>query len=273
MHVSALNIHPVKSLRAVPVDSFAVDALGPVGDRRFLAVTPEGLFLTQRTVPAMAQVTAVIDDDQLVLQAAGAPELRVRREADPAAPLATVSVWKSTGLQAEDCGEAAAAWLSQVLGGPTRLVRVGADFRRPVLKPRAHAGDVTAFGDSCPFLAISEASLADLNRRMEEQGQPAVPMNRFRTNLVVSGCAPNSEDTRKRIQIGDVVLRSVGPCARCIITTTDQATGSRGVEPLRTLAQYRRDPDEPSAVNFGQNLVNESKVGRIRVGDAVVVLE
>jgi uncharacterized protein len=273
MHVSALNIHPVKSLRAVPVAAVEVDALGPVDDRRFLAVTPEGLFLTQRTVPAMARVTALVEGGELVLRAAGVPDLRVRRAPDPAAPLRTVTIWKSSGLQAEDCGEAAAAWLSQVLAGPTRLVRAGAAFRRPVLKADAREGDVTGFGDSCPFLILSEASVAGLNQRLAAQGHPALPIDRFRANLVVAGCAPHAEDTWRRIRIGDVVLRSVGPCTRCIVTTTDQATGARGVEPLRTLAQYRRDPRQPSEVNFGQNLVNESKAGRIRVGDPVVVLD
>ena len=91
--------------------------------------------------------------------------------------------------------------------------------------------------------------------------------------LVVAGCGPHAEDTWKRFRIGDVVFRSAGPCARCVVTTTDQATGDRGVEPLRTLATYRRDPAKHSNVNFGHNLVNESKAGRLRVGDPVVLLE
>jgi uncharacterized protein len=197
----------------------------------------------------------------------------VRREPDPAAPLATVSIWRSEGLRAEDCGEPAAGWLSRALGSACRLVRAGAAFHRPVTKPDAAPGDVTGFGDSCPFLVISEASLADLNRRLEEAGHGALPMNRFRTNLVVAGGEAYAEDHWKRFRIGDVVFRSVGPCARCIVTTTDQATGDRGVEPLRTLATYRRDPAQHTNVNFGQNLVNESKAGRIRVGDPVVVLD
>jgi len=132
---------------------------------------------------------------------------------------------------------------------------------------------VTGFGDSCPFLVVSEASLADLNDRLQREGHAALPMDRFRANLVVAGCGPHAEDTWKRFRIGDVVFRSAGPCARCVVTTTDQATGDRGVEPLRTLATYRRDPAKHSNVNFGHNLVNESKAGRLRVGDPVVLLE
>jgi hypothetical protein len=95
-------------------------------------------------------------------------------------------------------------------------------------------------------------------------------MDRFRPNIVVEGCAPFAEDAWPRLRIGNTVLRHGGLCARCIVTTTDQATGERtGKEPLKTLASFRRDRDDPSDVNFGVNLINETKQGRIRVGDEV----
>lgn len=94
-------------------------------------------------------------------------------------------------------------------------------------------------------------------------------MNRFRPNLVVAGCAPYAEDGWSRLQIGEVRLRSAGPCARCVITTTNQETAERAKEPLRTLATYRRDAVEPGDVNFGQNLIHETKSGRLRIGDVV----
>jgi hypothetical protein len=51
------------------------------------------------------------------------------------------------------------------------------------------------------------------------------------------------------------------------MTTTDQETAERSKEPLRTLATYRRDAGDPTDVNFGQNLINETKTGALRVGD------
>ena len=56
-----------------------------------------------------------------------------------------------------------------------------------------------------------------------------------------------------------------------MVTTTDQATARRGPEPLRTLAEYRRDPHDPTVVNFGVNLIHEAKSGHLRVGDPVLV--
>jgi uncharacterized protein len=273
VHLSTLNIHPVKSLRATSVSSAEIDTLGIVGDRRFLVVDVSGTLLTQRTFPQMATIDAALETNTLTLSAAGSGKVVVRRAPDPNAPLLHVSVWKSERLVAEDCGEAPAAWLSSILKTECRLVRAGPDFHRPVLKGAAVTGDVHGFADAYPFLVIGEASLDALNRKMEEKDGMALPMDRFRTNMVVSASAAFAEDSWKRIRVGEVVFKSAGPCSRCIMTTTDQVTGSRGVEPLKTLASFRRDAADPTQVNFGLNLVHESKSGVIRVGDPVVVLE
>ncbi len=97
-------------------------------------------------------------------------------------------------------------------------------------------------------------------------------MNRFRPSLVVRGCAPYAEDTWPRFRIGEIIFHAGGPCGRCIVTTTDQETAERGIEPLRTLATYRRDAADPTNVNFGQNLIHETKRGPLRVGDAIDLL-
>jgi uncharacterized protein YcbX len=266
MHLSAIHLHPVKSLRALSVQSALVDRDGIVGDRRFMVVDPSGMFMTQRTHPRMAQVGALLADDGLVLRFAGLSEMRVRREHDPAAPLLRVTIWRSEGLLAEDCGRAASEWLGAAIGAPCRLVRAGPAFHRAPKGAPPGSVDTVAFPDAYPFLLVGESSVADLNGRL---GAGAVPMSRFRPNLVVSGCGPYEEDSWRRLRIGRITFRVAGPCGRCVITTTDQETGARGAEPLRTLAGYRRDPADPSTVNFGQNLVHEVKSGVLRVGDPV----
>jgi uncharacterized protein YcbX len=120
-----------------------------------------------------------------------------------------------------------------------------------------------SFADGFPFLLISEESLADLNRRLAYP----LPMNRFRPNLVVAGGEPYAEDGWSRMEIGNLRLQVVKPCGRCLVTTTDQDTGERGKEPLRTLATYRKVGSE---VMFGQNVVHEN-IGRLRVGDSVTL--
>lgn len=267
--ITGLFIYPVKSLRGFAVPVAELDALGFVGDRRFMVVDPTGKFVTQRVLPKMACIATQLAAGQLTLSADGAGSVSVPVASDPQAPLRVVSVWKSEGLQAEDCGEAAATWLSGFLGTPVRLVRAGARFTRPVLKSAAQPGDLVHFGDAEPLLIISQASLDELNDRIQAAGGTPVPMDRFRPNLVVEGCEPFAEDSWGRIKIGPVVLRNGGPCARCIVTTTDQLTGARGKEPLKTLATFRRDLLDPSDVNFGMNLIHETKQGTLRVGDEV----
>ena len=272
MRVSALFLYPVKSLRGCAVGRAAVDALGFVGDRRFLVVDAGGRFLTQRTLPRLALIATALSPDALTLSAPGGAPLEVPRAA-AAAPLRRVSVWQSDGLEAEDCGDEAARWLGAFLGVACRLVRIGPAYRRPILKPgRARPGDEVSFADAFPFLVLGEASLADLNDRLVAQGDDAVPMDRFRPNLVVTGGPPFAEDGWKRIRIGQVVLRAGGPCARCVVTTTDQLTADRGPEPLRLLASYRRDPADSTKVNFGHNFIHETKAGSIAVGDRVDLL-
>ena len=272
MDLSGLFIYPVKGLRGFSVNTAAVDALGLVGDRRFMVVDETGRFLTQRTLPRMALVVTALDAAHLTLSADRAGSMRVALAPDPAAPLCTVSIWQSEGLQAEDCGDAAAEFLSAFLATRSRLVRIGPAFRRPVLKSAARSGDMFHFGDGAPVLVVSEASLADLNDRIVAHGEEAIPMSRFRPNLVVTGCPAFAEDTWPSFRLGSVVFRAAGQSSRCIVTTTDQLTAERGKEPLRTLATYRRDAADPTDVNFGQNLIHETMAGTIRIGDAVEVL-
>lgn len=269
MRVSSIFLYPVKSLRGYAVQSAEVDALGFVGDRRFLVVDANGQFLTQRTLPRMALVETALTARDLVLRAPHGGSCSVPLRATAPAEILTVRVWSSEGLLAEDCGVEVAVWLSDFLRTPARLVRIGEKFLRPMLKPgKARPGDIMNFADGYPFFILSEASLADLNARLDEP----LPMNRFRPSFVVDGCDAYAEDTWSRLRVGNVTFRTAGPCARCTITTTNQETAERGKEPLRTLAMYRRAPDDPTDVIFGQNLIHETKSGTLRVGDEVVLL-
>lgn len=273
MHVSGLFIYPVKSLRGVSVTSVEMDPLGIAGDRRFMVVDENGRFLTQRALPRMALIATEITRDTLSLSAAGHGTISVSRYNELTSPVLDVSVWSSMGLRAEDCGDTVAEWLSAFLGIECRLVRAGSQFHRPVAESDISLSDaLVGFADAYPVLMVGEASLADLNDRLMGRGAEPVPMDRFRPNIVVADCDAFAEDTWPHIRVGEVSLRAGGPCARCVVTTTDQLTAQRGKEPLRTLATYRRDAAEPTNINFGQNLVHETKSGTIIVGAPVNVL-
>jgi uncharacterized protein YcbX len=132
-----------------------------------------------------------------------------------------------------------------------------------------YAGDGkrVGFADGYAYLVIGESSLADLNRRLATKGHGALPMNRFRPNIVVAGSEPYDEDKLGTVRMGEATLRAVKPCGRCQVTTTDQSTGEvRGPEPLETLSGYRESTE--FGIMFGMNYVTESE-GMLRVGDEV----
>ena len=271
MHISALHIYPVKSCRGLSLRTAEFDEHGLVGDRRFLVVNAaDNLFLTQRTHPRMALIETALTGENLILSSPnrGSVVIPLRAEMGDSKTQRSVTVWKNTVI-ADDCGDAPARWLSQFLGAELRLVRIGRAYNRPVKPSKAQPGDVVSFADAYPFLAISEASLADLNDRLALKDEDPLPMNRFRPNLVIADCERYAEDTWTKVKINDAVFRNAGPCARCIVTTTDQFTAQRGKEPLKTFATYRRDSAEPTNVNFGTNLIHETKRGILSVGDEV----
>jgi uncharacterized protein YcbX len=258
--LSEIHLYPVKSCRGTSVESGSFDRWGLLGDRRWMIVDETGCFLSQRALPRLALVVPHLTSEVLVLEAPGQPPLQL-----PAAGAdgeeRTVSIWDDT-CRAPDQGQPAAEWLSRYLGRPARLVRMDAEFQRPV---ENGIDSQVSFADGFPVLILSEASLEALNSRLASP----LPMNRFRPNLVVAGAAPFAEDGWRRIRIGQAVLRLIRPCIRCVTTTVDQATGETGKEPLATLATFRR---AEGGVIFGQNAVHE-RSGRIRVGDSVDVLE
>jgi len=260
--VSGLFLYPVKSCSGVAVEQARVGATGFDLDRRWMVVGEDGRFLTQREQPRLALVRVRLGEEELRLEAPGLSVLEVPFERDPG-PTVKVAVWKDESA-ARDEGRTATEWFSTHLGSSARLVRLADDDARPLGAPSAQPGDRLSFADAYPFLLLSEASLDGLNRRLSLP----VPMDRFRPNIAITGCGPHDEDGWRHVRIGEVDFRFAKPCARCVITTTNQETGERGREPLHTLATYRLQDGE---VLFGQNLIHEGR-GIVRVGDRVVVL-
>jgi uncharacterized protein len=286
LRVHSLAVYPVKGLRGIRVASRRVDPLGLEGDRRWMVVDAEGTFVSQRSHPGMARVeTAFVGGGEAgEAGSSGVEPARIRLAVPdrsaveiPAEPREGASVrvriWDDR-VDALAPSPEADAWMSDILGAPVRLVYQPRHAVRPTDGAFAPGGRVS-FADGYPVLLVTQASLDELNRRLPEP----VPMDRFRPNVVVEGvCAPHAEDRWRRIQVGTLRLAGVKRCARCTVTTVDQATGLRGVEPLRTLALYRAGGGK---VWFGQNMVPllpsgpsvEGTPSWIREGEAVVVEE
>ena len=254
--VDELNIYPFKSGRCIPKSSVRVGSTGFEWDRYWMAVNAEGTFLSQRSHPKLAWIQPELSDHELTLHAHGVAPISVAL--DSPGESVDVKVWKDT-CEGFDQGHTVSAWVSAVLGEAVRVVRAPRAPKR-MANPQ-YAGPTPApvsFTDGFPILICNRASLDELNSRMPEP----VPMERFRPNIVLDGLAPFAEDRIASIQIGDLSLRLVKPCTRCVITSTDQRTGERSTNPLPALREFRFDR-ALLGVTFGENAVPMKGVGAI----------
>ena len=264
IYLSSLHIYPVKALGGIPLSQALVTPRGLQHDRRFMVIDENHEFLTQREHPKMATVWVELENGEVSFSA---PD--VESVSFPATPIEmptrTVQVWASH-VRAQTVSPEADKWLSDYLGIDARLVYMPDSTHRQISPAYAKYGEFVSFADGYPLLIASEASLADLNARIVANGGQPVPMNRFRPNLVIAGCAAYAEDRLGEIMIGEAVFRAVKPCIRCQVTTTDQASGEvPGPEPLQTLATYR---DSTNGVMFGMNLI-PVKCATVQVGNLV----
>lgn len=274
--VTELVLYPIKSCAgiAVPQAQFLVSGLAADGvhDREWMLVTREGQFLTQREYPRMALVTPRIDGDAVEVSAPGMPPLRLPLAHDAVAAGMTVQIWDHV-VEAADCGDAAAAWFADAIGGACRLVRFRPGVQRPTsTKWTGGLPAETRFADGYPILVIGQASLDDLNARLAQAGRAPLPMNRFRPNLVIAGLEAFEEDYVEAFAGGGLALRPVKPCARCPIPAIDQATGIPGPDPLDVLQTYRANPRMEGAVCMGMNaIVTAGEGASLRVGQELDV--
>jgi len=268
MRVEGLNIHPLKSGRAIALEEAAVRLDGFAGDRRFMIVDEDGHFITQREMQALARVEATEMAGGLHL---GMEGRQLLASFDPDDRL-TVTVWDST-VDAAVADPAVNAVLSDWFGRPAKLVHMDARARRAEGAEWAGAPAPVAFADGFPALITTTGSLADLNRTLVAKGQEPVGMDRFRTNVLISCDEPWQEDFWEAIEIGGIRFDLVKPCARCIMTTQDQRTGERiGGNPIQGLAEKRMSADRRvPGVLFGWNAVPRGE-GTLRLGDAVRVV-
>lgn len=261
----ALSVYPVKSCAGIELQRSELCDTGLALDRAWMLIDERGNFVTQRELPRLALIRPSLQGGQLRLHAAGRPALWLPAPAPADAPRVQVQVWHDN-VSAWDMGAQAAMWCSEFIGRPLRLLRFD-DTQRRVCERRwtgaatAHA----AFADAFSLLVSSTASLAELNRRLLAQGEPAVAMQRFRPNLVLDGIDAHDEDHIGLLEIdtpqGTVRIRLVKPCVRCSIPGVDPDSGEQGYAVTDTLASYRADARMDGAVTFGMNAIVLDGVG------------
>ncbi|XP_019621966.1 PREDICTED: mitochondrial amidoxime reducing component 2-like isoform X2 [Branchiostoma belcheri] len=281
-HVSKIYVHPVKSCRGLEVGEAEVTKLGlrleGVMDRHLLILYKDR-FLDGRTEPRVVLISPqCAGDGQVRLEAPGMDPLTLPKPNKQ--KVYDISMFELDG-DGVDCGPEAAAWLEQFLGKPGyRLVMSAPGSKKrhtdqhPKYKDIAKPDDKVGFQHETALMLASEASLSDLNNKLDTP----VAMRNFRPNIVVSGCEPFQEDNWQYVRIGEVEIRRMLPCNRCLMTTVDPETGMKNgtQEPLKTLRSYRLTKDEKYKAVFGQSPLfgltcGVEQEGVIHIGDTVYV--
>jgi len=241
-----LFIYPVKSAAGIECEQVRLTPQGFEHDREWMIVDATGQFLTQREAGRLALLSTAIEGGRLRLSIPGDG---IAVDLDHGGASVDVRVWRAH-CRAFDAGAQAGQFLSDFLGRPARLVRF--DMSKPRLSAAEWTGgrDVpTLFSDGYPLLVLSQGSIDDLAARVGH----ALPVQRFRPNILLDGVAPYAEDAAGMLESGEVRLQLTKACTRCAITTIDHLTGDRtGEEPLATLKGYRFDRQLQGVV-FGRN--------------------
>ena len=254
-----IYLYPIKSLGGISVRQALVEERGFRYDRRWMLVDKKGDFVTQRQHPQLALLQVALSETQLEVFSKGDPSQRIAFDLDLVSEQELqVSIWGDEVLARVVSAEVS-RWLSDFLQMELDLVVMPESTERKMDPRYAVQGESVSFADGMPYVMIGQASLDDLNQRLNEP----VRMDRFRPNMVFSGGEAYAEDQFKQLQIGEVGFQVVKPCGRCVLITVNQQTAEQGKEPLATLASYRTVNNK---VYFGQNAVALAP-GIVRVGD------
>ena len=263
VHVSALYIYPIKSCRGIAVKEAEITPTGFAMDRTWMLVDEQGMFISLRSEPRLCRIQPEIHHHGLCLHFLHESiQPLFIPEASPQGEPMEVTVWDDQ-FSAFKVSEHADHWFSKIIGRTCHLVWLGSKSARAIDQQYGKAGDTVSFADGYPYLVISEASLKDLNHRLDLVGESHIPMERFRPNIVLAGTEPYAEDQWESFRVGSSTVELVKPCTRCQVTTLDTHSGQFGKEPLKTLATYRK---ADKGVQFGVNAIIRGN-GTISVGD------
>lgn len=271
--ISRLLLYPVKGCRGVALRSVRLASTGlefdGIGDREWVIVDDHGEFLSQRELPRMALVETSLAGSCLRLSAPGMLKLEVPFASE--GDVVRIRVWDDE-IDAVTQGDVADRWFTDFLGRRVRLMRFDPLARR--ISKRRYTGATEApykFADAFALLVTSEASLADLNARLQAKGLAPAGIERFRPNIVLDGVEAFDEDYARTVRVGDAAIELVRPCVRCTVPSVDPALGEQGDEPGDTLAAYRNNA-EAGGITFGVNGIVKQGVGAtLSVGDPVEI--
>ena len=214
--LSAIFIHPIKSLEPVPVSAARILRSGALeGDRAFAFVDAKGKFFNGKRTPLIHQIRSHYDPLSRVLKLGRAGRMRVRT------------------FQIDDDRAALDAWLSEFFNEPASFV---------------HNGEV-GFPDDLdcagPTL-ISTPTLSEVASWFPPLAAQQLRA-RLRVNLEISAPVPFWEErlytvkgATVRFELGDVTIEGNNPCQRCAVPPRDPHSGEDYPRFAQIFAQRRK---------------------------------
>ncbi|KAJ8268135.1 hypothetical protein COCON_G00133070 [Conger conger] len=246
-------LYPIKSCAALEVSEWPLGPQGLLYDRVWMVVNRNGVCLSQKQEPRLCQIHPQIhlDTENLSVNASGMNPVFVPLEGSSEQyqeePVCQSKVCGDR-VQTVDCGDRVAAWLSEFLGKPCRLIRQSSDFTRGMRGHKTGGPAVPlSLVNEAQYLIINRASIAVLQEHInhrngtgsQQHGDVRQLIHRFRANLVIWGKEPFEEDEWTSLKIGNTLFKVAGQCGRCQMIGIDQSTAARSQEPLQSLAACR----------------------------------
>jgi uncharacterized protein YcbX len=261
MKVKDIIIYPIKSIGGIHLQTANCTEMGLEFDRRMMLADSNGQFITQREFPILSTLGAKLEKDGFVFYDKNNEDNLLRLP--HAAQLMEedqVKVWNHE-FKARKLASEFSNWFSDFVNEKVFLYKMTEESLRYKSLIKAPGKTKLSMADGYPYLMLSEASLNDLNNRLDHP----VDMDRFRANIVLEESQACEEETLDKITVGSVAFRMIKPCARCSMITINQKTAEKLVEPLKTLSLYKKKGNK---VYFGMNAVALT-TGKIKVGDKV----
>ncbi|CAH1159780.1 unnamed protein product [Phaedon cochleariae] len=294
--ITHLNLYPLKSGHRLELQRAECTEFGlkqTKEDEETLQMRDRGLvvysekdheFRSGRTYPKMTLIdVSVHDENHLAIDAPTMRTLYVEIPTKNGQNQTKIKLHKNEEIPTIDCGNEAALWLSRYILGKDTGLRLGyhdASSRRDITKTHNIALDfykdlsnssTGLYADLASTNLINLASITDLSAKLNNC---TITVNNFRPNFVVDGpnLKPYEEHDWHWVKIGDVILKNVKDCTRCIFTTVDPESGIRNanMEPFKTLGKYRLSDGPDNLPVMGINL-EVIKQGLIFLGDKVSV--
>jgi len=282
--VTQLRVYPIKSCRGISIRSTTLTRQGLDLDRRWMFIdkTKENRFQTIREMSALTLVNTEFSSPdasstdggenalELIISISNDPSKRVQIPARPTeewlaenTKVEEVEIWgmRTDGYVYNDEFNEI---FTDLVGKPIALVYKGPTPRLAGGNgaPK-HLGRTESinFPDVMPVQIANEASMAELNSRLQMKGHDEITIERFRPNIIVRGGEADgmpawSEDSWKTVRIvnGEPQSGSIlssGPstldidvcmrCARCQVPNVNPDTAEKHPkQPWDTLVSYRR---------------------------------